>query len=180
MEKVEVEITTKELLERYNERFADKKDITLKDLSEMKESGISTEMFLEFLQEKYDYLFHGSRNEISFADGVKPLKDGVIFASDNPSVAILKAIYRNNAKNLGYPLNLMEDKSNMVLVIDEPREDTIGEKGYVYVISDKTGFKRDPNSNWQYLKENTAEENTPFVKRVEVERADFKYPVQVN
>ena len=175
MERFERQKTPEELLEQYDAEFSDKQDITLTDLSEMKERGISTEMFLDFLGNKYDYLFHGSRNDIPFSEQIKSPEEGKIFTSSSPAIAILKSLYRNNAKNLGYPLNLAEDNSNLTLVVDGPQTDTVGERGYVYIIPNADAFEKDPDSNWQYSSKTGAD----FLKRVQVERDDFKYPVEI-
>ena len=166
------------ILEQYDIKFIDKQTVTIEDLHEMKKQGISTETFLSFFGKKYDYLFHGSRNDISFGEQIKS-KTGVIFASDKPAIAILKAIFLNNAKNLGYPLNLLEDNSNLILVIDEPQKDTMGEQGYVYIISNKEGFKKDSTSNWQYYKEIKGGDGVSFIKKIEIEKSDLKYSVEI-
>ena len=163
------------MLKQYDAEFSDKQDITLSDLSEMKEKGLSTEMFLDFLGKKYGYLFHGSRNDIPFTEQIKSSKGGEVFVSSSSSIAILKALYRNNAKNLGYPLNLTENNSNLTLIIDGPQRDTIGERGYVYIISDTGSFEKDLSSNWQY----SSKTDVTFLKRVQVEKNDFKYPVEI-
>jgi hypothetical protein len=162
-----------DLKEYFYKRFLNKKEITIEDLKEMKESGISLESYLEYLKEKYNYLFHGSRNDISSEDGIK---GDVIFSSSNPAVAILKALYLNNAKNLGYPMNLERDNSNMVLTISEPRSDTIGNQGFVYVL-DSVSFDKDSSSNWQHT---AKEQEVPFIQKIEVTADDFKYPVEIN
>lgn len=178
MEKFEKQPMLNDLLEQYNITFLSKQDITLEDLVEMKKKGISTEMFLDFLGQKNNYLFHGSRNDIPFAEQITS-PSGNIFATDEPAIAILKALYLNNAKNLGYPMHLAKDKSNMKLVIDTPKENTIGERGYIYIISNSKDFKKDPNSNWQYLKQTGDDDGVSFVKKIQVEKSDFKYPVNI-
>lgn len=175
MESFEKQKSQEERLEQYDTEFSDKQDITLTDLSEMKENGISIEMFLEFLRKKHGYLFHGSRNDIPFSGQIKPSEEGKVFASSNPAIAILKALYRNNAKNLCYPLNLAENNSNLILIVDGPQEDTIGEHGYVYIISDADAFEKDSDSNWQY----SSKTGSTFSKRVQIEKDDFKYPVEI-
>lgn len=175
VERFERQKTSEELLEQYDTEFSDKQDITLADLFEMKEKGISTEMLLDFLGNKYGYLFHGSRNDIPFSEQIESSEGGKVFASSSPAIAILKALYRNNAKNLGYPLNLAEGNSNLTLVVDEPKTDTIGERGYVYIIPSTDVFEKDSSSNWQY----SSEIDVDFTKRVQVEKDDFKYPVEI-
>lgn len=175
IEKFERQKTPEELLERYDAEFSDKQDISLEDLSEMKEKGISTEMLLDFLGSKYGYIFHGSRNDIPFSEQIESSNGGKVFASKSPAIAILKALYRNNAQNLGYPLNLAEDNSNLILIVDGPQADTVGERGYVYVIPNTDAFKKSPDSNWQY----SSETGTKFLKRIQVEKNDFKYPMEI-
>lgn len=175
VERFEKQKTSEELLEQYDTEFSDKQNITPADLSEMKEKGISTEMFLDFLGKKYRYLFHGSRNDISLSEQIKSSEGGKVFASSSPAIAILKALYHNNAKNLGYPLNLAEDNSNLTLIVDGPQEDTIGEQGYVYIIPNTDAFEKDPDSNWQY----SSKTGVTFLKRVQVGKDDFKYPVEI-
>jgi hypothetical protein len=162
-----------ELLEQFDAKFADKRTITRTDTREMKEKGITIEAFLSYVGKKHMYLFHGSRVDIPFTDTLHT-NGGKVIASSNPAIAIMKAIYLNNAKNLGYPLNLDNDNANLSLKIDGPQVDTVGEQGYVY-ITDAEGFIPDPNSNWQYSKEGSS----PIIKRVEVDKNDFAYPVRV-
>ncbi len=177
MEKISKEMERSEaaasLLEHFDAKFIDKQEITREDVAEMKDRGITVEKFLGFIGKNYGYLFHGSRMEIPFTDTLQT-SGGKVFASSNPAIAIMKAIYLNNAKNLGYPLHVDEDNANLALQIDGPQVNTIGELGYVYVVSAE-GFIPDPNSNWQYSRADSAS----FVKRVQIGRDDFKYPVRV-
>jgi hypothetical protein len=67
-------------------------------------------------------------------------------------------------------LVLDNENKNLTLVITEAKEDTVGEKGYVYCIEDKTGFKEDPRSNWQFSKGIERDGGAPFVRKIEVEK----------
>lgn len=81
------ELPKKEIaLEELEKKFADKREITLKDLKEMKERGITTEKFLNYLGAKYNYLFHGSRSKLSLDEKLKSSWWKEIFASDNPAI----------------------------------------------------------------------------------------------
>jgi hypothetical protein len=167
------------VLEHFEKLFREKEDITLQDLSKMKKLGISTEKFLTYLHKKHKILFHGSRAKISIGDKIKSISRDVVFASSDPAIAILKAIYLNNAGNLGYPMQITENRDNLALEIEGPKSDTIGEKGFVYIISDTADFESDPNSNWQFAKNDTEKIGVPFLKRIEVEKSDFNYPVKI-
>ena len=72
---------------------------------------------------------------------------------------------------------LDNENKNLTLVITEAKEDTVGEKGYVYCVEDKTGFEKDPRSNWQFSKGIERDGGVPFVRKIEVEKKDFDYPV---
>jgi hypothetical protein len=91
-------------LQKYCKDFANMEHITLDDMARMKAEGISTEMFLNAIGETCCYLFHGSRNDIPFGEKIISKRRDVVFASSKPVIAILKAIYLNNAKNLGVPV----------------------------------------------------------------------------
>ena len=180
MEKVETQLTQEVLLEQFDIKFTDKQEITLSYSAEMKSKGISTEMFLNFIGKRYGYLFHGSRNEIPFGEKIISKSGrGTIFASSDSAIAILRAIYLNNAENLGYPMFLDRDNSNLILEIDKPQPDTIGEHGYVYVIPNGEGLEQDQKSNWQYSKKASDNVGISFIKKVEIDAKDFKYPVEI-
>lgn len=167
-------------LEYFDEFFKEKQHITLEDLSEMKKSGISTENFLAYLRQKYGYLFHGSRADMPTDSTIHSQSRDVIYASSDPVIAILKSIYLNNAENLGYPMTIDGSRDNLALEIKGPKPDTVGEKGYVYVISDTKSFEQDPESSWQYVQRDPDKTGVPYLKKVEIERDDFKYPVTIN
>ncbi|MEK7463687.1 MAG: hypothetical protein AAB610_01000 [Patescibacteria group bacterium] len=179
MEKFDEKIDSRQILERFYMLFSDKEEITLEDLSKLKEQGITTENFLDYLSEKYNFLFHGSRNNLSFSEQITSQGRGVLFASSDPAIAILKAIYLNNAKNLSYPMNVIDNRSNLVLTIEGPEEDTIGDTGYVYLIENSEEFEKDANSNWQYSKKDQDGKGTKFVKKIQIEKSDFLYPVNI-
>ena len=99
------------------------------------------------------------------------LKGDKVFASSVARVAILKAIYLNNVE-LNYPFSTSEP---FELVINgEPREDTINDSGYVYLIKDKSSFVNEPVGSWQWISE---KKQIPYQVKIEVNKSDFKYPV---
>jgi hypothetical protein len=124
-------------------------------------------------------LFHGSWIRIPYGHKLVSPVRGEVFASSDPAIAILKAVFRNNARNLGYPMFIEEDRNNLKLEILGPKSDTIVGHGYVYVIDDASGFVRDPNSNWQYSRRVASQEGVSFSRRIAVTIADFPYLVEV-
>jgi hypothetical protein len=157
--------------EYFEEQFKNKKELSLEDLKEMKESGITLENYLNYLHKTKGYLFHGSRTDIPLEEEIT---GDIVYASSKPEVAILKALYKNNAENLGYPMNIEPDGSNMRLVIDKPKEDTEGESGFIYVLED-SDFEKDENSNWQHK----SNRKVPCLQKIAVEPEDFNYPVEI-
>ncbi len=166
-------------LEYFDKIFEEKDDITLEDLSIMKEAGITTEQFLNYLREIKGVLFHGSRANIPLDSKINSGSREKVYASSDPAIAILKSIYLNNATNLGYPMFINDSRSNFILEIVDPKPDTEGNSGYVYVISDTQNFEADQGSNWQYSKQDPAKDGVSFLKKFEIERDDFKYPVVI-
>jgi hypothetical protein len=161
-------------LDKYASAFADKKEITLDDLREMKEQGVTLEQYLGILKSKRGCFFHGSPTKIGLEQGIRPAKEK-IFATDEPAVAIMKAIYSNvGVESLNYPY-VISERTPMKLEIEGVQPNTIGEKGYIYVINEKEGFQNEPKGSWQYIKKGENE----FVQCIEVEKSDFKYPVEI-
>lgn len=163
-----------ELFLKYKEKFSNIKEIALEDLEEMKDNGVSIEEFLNFINKEKDYLFHGSRVKLDEDDKIKS-REGKIYASDNPAIAILKAIYSNRGANLRYPVVISEEYP-LELLVNGANDNTVGENGYVYLIQKDIGFKSTRKGSFEYIKEYSEES---FIKRFEVETSDFKYPVDI-
>ncbi len=165
-------------MEEFEKKFSNEKEVSLNDLEQMKERGITTEEFLNFLAKKHGYLFHGSQSELAIEEKLVS-KEGKLYAADNPAIAILKSIYSNKGKglNLDYPYHISEENP-LKLKITGINPDTIGELGYVYVIDQKEGYVNDPPGSWQYEKKGMMEKQE-FLQRYEIEKDDFKYPVEI-
>ncbi len=77
------------------------KKISLDALRELKEKGITTEKFLDYLCQQHGVLLHGSIHEIS-GDKLKSSRNK-IFASNKAAIAIMKSMYSTVKGSLGYP-----------------------------------------------------------------------------
>ncbi|MFH1326107.1 MAG: hypothetical protein ABIH48_01410 [Candidatus Falkowbacteria bacterium] len=170
--------TRDEMMDNFYKKFFESdeksvKKISLEQLRELKEKGITTEDFLDYLCQKHPFLLHGSIHKIT---GDKLKSDiNKIFASDKSAIAIMKSIYSNINVNLGYPYFF--DKDNpLVLKIHTPLSGKFisKETGFVYIVSSE-GFKNEPEGSWQFFKETNEVE---FDMAVEIEKADFNYPVE--
>ena len=156
MEKIERQSSSEELLKQYDLRFSDKQEITFKE---------------------HACLLHGSRNLIPFEEGIVSSSREKIFATNNASVAIIKAIFSaKGLRNLGYHLGGSGEQS--VTIEGEPTQGTVGEKGYVYVVSDVEGFSNDgTQGRTEFTKSAKKGEAVHYSKMIEVEKRDFNYPI---
>lgn len=168
------------ILFKFVKKFSKKQTITLKDLKELKNQNISTEYFLDFLNKKYGHFFHGSTISIKSSGNIKG--DEKIFLTDKGSIAILKALFSNKNAILNYPY-FINKKHPLELIIkkrrDYSREKTIAKKGYVYVIFSSMKIKNEPKKSWQYIIEKNTKTGIPFLKKIEIEKKDFLYPVKI-
>ena len=148
--------------------------ITATDLADLKSKGYTIEDFLKHITDRFHLLLHGSREDISGPD-LKPNEEFNIFVTDLASIAIMRAIISNRGlRHPGLEYSFFIDEDNPLEVkIYGMNESTIGERGFVYVIGDRTGFKNDPEGSWQYVKGLFA----PFIAKVEILREDFTYPI---
>ena len=148
------------------------KKISLENLQELKEEGITTENFLDYLCQEHKLLLHGSIHKIS-GDKLKSSKKK-IFASNKAAIAIMKSLYSGGNVNLEYPYFISE-KRPLVLKIHIPPDGKLikASKGFVYVV-DGAGFKNSPKGSWQFVKK---AEEVEFNAVVETEDNDFQYPV---
>jgi hypothetical protein len=149
--------------------------ISLDDLKELKERGITTEHFLDYLCQNHGLLLHGSIHEIQ-GDKLKS-QDKKIFAANKSAIAIMRSVYSNIGVNLGYPYFIRED-SPLELEIHTPPDGKFisVDKGFIYIV-DAAGFRNDPEDSWQFVKE---DEEVGFHIVVETEKGDFKYLVKVS
>lgn len=170
--------TQEEVMESFYKKFSETSEqgvtrVSLEKLRELKEKGITTEKFLDYLCQKQGVLLHGSIHEI--VDG--KLKSGwnKIFASNNSAIAIMRSLYSNTNVNLEYPYFFGKDNPLVLKVHTPPSGKFISkENGYVYIVNGE-GFQNEPKGSWQFLKE---VDEVPFGVIVETEKADFKYPVE--
>lgn len=149
------------------------KRITLEALKELKERGITTEKFLDYLCQQHGVLLHGSIHEIS--DDKLKSRWNKVFASNKSAIAIMRSMYSNVNVNLGYPYFITEEDP-LVLKVHTPPDGKFikTDKGYVYIV-DAAGFRNKPEGSWQFIKEVG---EVDFGAVVEIESGDFKYPVE--
>ncbi|MFA6251927.1 MAG: hypothetical protein WCX74_00755 [Candidatus Paceibacterota bacterium] len=150
------------------------KRISLNNLKELKEKGINTEQFLDYLCSNYGYLLHGSTNEIQGKE--LKLQNSKVFATNKSAIAIMRSIYSNVGVNLEYPYFIEKnDKFDLEIHTLIDGKFISVDNGFIYII-DATGFKNDPEGSWQFIKEN---EGAEFHTIVETEKNDFNYPVKI-
>lgn len=148
--------------------------VSLEDLKELKEAGIATEDFLDFLCQKHGVLLHGSIHEIS-GNKLKSPRRRIIFATNKAAIAILRSLYSNIGVNLEYSYFINEQNPLVLKVHTPPNGKYIkANKGFVYVLN-KIRFKNDPEGSWQFINRTNEVE---FWAVVETEDADFRYPVE--
>lgn len=149
------------------------KKISLDALKALKERGITTEKFLDYLCQKHGKLLHGSIHKI--LDNKLRSSLHKIFTSNKSAIAIMRSLYSNENVNLKYPYFISEKKPLVLKIHTPPNGKFIKTaKGFIYVV-DNTGFKNEPKDSWQFIKETDAVE---FDAIIETESDDFKYPVE--
>lgn len=149
--------------------------ISLDNLRELKERGISTEQFLDYLCQSHEFLLHGSIHEVH--DDKLKSQYKKIFAANKSAIAIMRSIYSNIDVNLGYPYFIRED-SPLELEIHTPPDGKFisVDKGFIYIVN-AAGFRNDPEGSWQFVKE---DEEVGFHAVIETEKDDFKYPIKIS
>ena len=175
-ESVEKEKLMENFYQKYFETKTEKaRKISLENLKEMKERGITTEQFLDYLCQKHGFLLHGSIHEI--ADSELKSRWKKIFATNKSAIAIMRSIYSNINVNLEYPY-CIDENDPLILAIHTPPDGKFisVERGYIYVI-DASGFKNDPEGSWQFIKESG---KVGFRIIIETEKSDFRYPIKIS
>lgn len=173
-----------EVMESFYKKFFDTpkqgiKRISLEQLNELKERGITTENFLDYLCQQHGVLLHGSIIEINGNKLKANLRK--IFAANKSAIAIMKSLYSNKAENqninLEYPYSIDADNPLILKIHTPPNGKFIHkENGYIYIVNGD-GFKNDPEGSWQFIKE---ADELEFSVVVETEDNDFKYPVELH
>ncbi len=160
-----------ELVQRYKD--GEKIFVSLRDLSKLKEEGIRTETFLDYLSRTQSLLFHGS---IFHIEGMLKSRGGLIYASNRAAIAIMRSLYSNIGAKLRYPY-FIDENSPLELEIVVPKGETyeIKERGFVYLLKNDR-FKNTPKGSWQFIKET---DSLDYLFAIETEKADFSYPVKV-
>jgi hypothetical protein len=99
------------------------------------------------------------------------------FATDSAGVALLKALFANIV-NLGYPY-VITPQSPLKLTIEKWVPEAERLRGYVHIIGPKSHFERERHPSgrdtWQWV---TSRDDAVFGGAVEVQPADFVYPVE--
>jgi hypothetical protein len=168
------------IMEEFYRKFFDTqvdrvRKISLDDLKELKEKGITTEQFLDYLCQSHGFLLHGSIYDIK--DNKLKSSGNKVYASDKAAIAIMRSIYSNENVNLSYSYTINEQRPLALKVHTPPDGKFIKvDRGFIYVI-DGAGFKNEPNGSWQFVKEN---DEVEFNTVIETEESDFKYPVEVS
>ncbi len=166
-------------MESFLKKFSDKDDqdvkrISTEQMKELKDKGISTEIFLDYLCQKHGYLLHGSIHEIP-GNKLKS-SQGKLFASNKSAIAIMKSLYSNINVNLSYPYFFDKDNPLVLKIHTPPNGKFISkENGFIYIINN-SGFQNEPEGSWQFIKNNDEQE---FTIILETEKDDFNYPVEV-
>jgi hypothetical protein len=153
----------------------DTKKISIEQLRKLKENGITTEKFLDYICKSNGLLLHGSIHEI--ADDKLRSSQGKIFASNKSAIAIMRSVYSNERVNLEYSY-FISDKNPLSLSIHTaPNGEFVSkEKGFIYIISND-GFKNEPEGSWQFINK-TDEIKIKMI--IETEKSDFEYPVEIH
>ncbi len=142
---------------------------------ELNRLGHTKEYILDSLVRNHEVLLHGSRVDIQ-GNHLRPNQKGKVFATNLACIAILKAIFSNiglkRPEGLGYSYYVPDNP--LILKIHGIQKHTIGNRGFVYIITDTSGFQNTRPGSWEFVKYN---ENIPFSYRLEIERNDFTYPV---
>lgn len=145
------------------------------DLSQLKSAGYSVEDLFEYLSQQYQSLFHGSRTDITDTH-LKQTGVGKIYGSNLAGIALMRAIISNRglkSPGLQYPY-FIDDNHPLEIKIHGINDDTIGTKGFVYVLNQRDLFKNNPLGSWQYEIEG---QNVAIAAKVAVESTDFRYPI---
>lgn len=167
------------LMENFYRKFLennnqDIKKITLEQLRELKEQGISTEKFLDYLCQNKGILLHGSVEKIN--DNKLKSDQKEIFASNKSAVAVMRSLYSNSNVDLRYPYFFDKDHPFVLKIHTLENGEFISQKnGFVYIIN-KEGFENKPKGSWQFVKD---ADEIEFNAIIETEDEDFGYPVEV-
>lgn len=83
-------------------------------MKELKDNGVSTEKFLQYVCDVEDVMLHGLTCEIKDASLHSSTK---VFATDVSGIALLKALYTNRGAVLHYP-NVIDESHPLILTVE--------------------------------------------------------------
>ncbi|MBU1975395.1 MAG: hypothetical protein KKG59_03250 [Nanoarchaeota archaeon] len=165
--------------------------VTRSDL--LKLPDYSTEQFLDHLVQQYGVLLRGSVDNLDDTH----LRGDRIYVSGKASIAIMKAIISNRdltGDGLVYPYFIRVPKmiyspgsfsftseypifsipaNPFSVKIHGVHDQTIRDTGTVYVVSTTNNFTNTPAGSWQHV----TDEPVPIAAKIEIQKADFNYPV---
>ncbi|MBN1923892.1 MAG: hypothetical protein JW791_03985 [Nanoarchaeota archaeon] len=116
------------------------------------------------------YLLHGSPKMFGWC--INPGRDGWVYATDNPQIAVLKAIYSNKGSTLIYRY-FVSESSPLELRIEGFKEENVHDFGWVYLIPFRNGFENFPKGSWQFGRK----KETMASGVSKVTREDVSFPV---
>jgi len=171
-----------EIVESLFQEIATGRVVRVDDRARMGIAGSSVEELLDAVVKTHDVLLHGTGEVIASGTplrlspgrergGIR--RDREAFATDAASIAILKALFSNVGVNLRYPM-VVSRTSPLTLTIIGSRPEVERPRGYVHLVGPKNAFEREGDT-WQWV---TSRPETRFGGCVEVEKADFRYPVR--
>lgn len=138
---------------------------SLYELSKHQEGNM--EEFLNKLIKEYNCLLHGSRTDI-----VDNQLNPIVYATNTPEIALMRAIISNrNLKHSGLSYSHFLNEKPLKVNIYGINNETIGDKGYIYVITQTKDFENNPKGSWQYLSNKVV----PFIAKIEVQKSDFDF-----
>lgn len=141
----------------------------------LKSGEYSTERALDRMVAEYKVLLRGSVIEEP-DQFVRPTDkdDTRVCATNLASIALLNALFSKDGNPVMiYPFYI-DAEHPMELRIRGMNDKTIRDHGFVYIISNRSGFLRTPMGSWQYVKHSV---EVPYQSMVEVLKEDFTYPV---
>jgi hypothetical protein len=137
------------------------------------------ESVIDALVRQHDVLLRGSGSMVPAGTPLGVSRStGWVLATTHGGIAILQALFSNETpRHLDkwtFPLNITA-ATPLVVKVANPRPGFQRQRGFVYVISDRSGFKNQPVPSWQWI---TIRTDKRVDGRIEVERRDFEYPVE--
>lgn len=161
--------------------------ISLADRPSFGLSSEAVEAVLDAIVRSYPILLHGTGDLIPAGTPLRlspgrqrfgrapRAREG--FATDSAGIALLKALF-NNIVNLKYPY-VITPQSPLTLTIEKWVPAAERSRGYIHLIGPRAHFERERlpsgQDTWQWV---TSREDAVFGGAVEVQPADFVYPVE--